>query len=359
MHENIQRAHVFIRRHVSTIAFVTGFVIDSFTLRRIDLVYENIVFVSYLTVAFVGILLIQAVETQRWTPPLLVRVREWLPALVQLPLGGLFSGFVIFYTKSASFITSWPFLAILFTLLVGNEFLRKRYERLVFQIATLYFALLSYLILITPILLGTVRTETFMFAGVASLFGIAILARVIKVLFKDLYARSARAIWVVVWGILIGYNILYFTNTIPPVPLALREIGIYHTVKREGSVYTVTYEQPPRYMFWRDTAPVFHLRKGGAAYCFSSVFAPAAITDTLYHSWQRKSPNGQWERVSRVPYLIEGGRYGGYRAYSNKSNLPEGEWRCVVETEKGLVIGETGFTIVTTETTPELVTGSR
>lgn len=355
MNERVLAVYRFVRRHVSSIAFITGFVIDSLTLTRIDLVYENFVFISYLTIAFVGILLVHAVETRRWTPKFLVHSKEWLPALVQFPLGGLFSGFVIFYTKSASLVTSWPFVALLFTLLIGNEFLRKRYERLVFQMGTFYFALLSYLVLITPVVLGTINTQTFMFAGVSSLFVMAVLTRIPKFLFTDLYTRSARAIWFVIIGITVGFNILYFTNTIPPVPLALKEIGIYHSVTRTDRGYELRYEAPPRYVFWRDTADTYHRLANEAAYCFSSVFAPTDMRTQVYHSWQKQTVSGAWERVSRIPYAIEGGRDGGYRGYSIKTNLPDGEWRCVVETEKGLVVGEVYFSVVSTDDPVPLV----
>lgn len=349
----------FIRRHISTVAFVTGFVIDSLTLTRIDLTYENIVFVSYLTTALTGILLIHSVDTERFAPAFLVRVKAWLPVLVQLPLGGLFSGFVIFYTKSASLITSWPFVALLVTILIGNEFLRKRYERLVFQLATFYFALLSYLVLVTPIILGTINTATFMFAGVTSLFVMAVLTRIMKWLFRDLYERSARMVFLAVGGILVGFNILYFTNTIPPVPLALKEIGIYHSVVSVDGGYDVRYEAPPTYMFWRTTAPVYHRTVNEAAYCFASVFAPTNLQTQVYHSWQQLTDDGLWKRASRIPYPIVGGRDGGYRGYSIKTNLPDGEWKCVVETEQGLVIGETQFTVVSADVTPPLIQNVR
>ena len=53
---------------------------------------------------------------------------------------------------------------------------------------------------------------------------------------------------------------------------------------------------------------------------------------------------GSGSVASRI--AIEGGRDGGYRGYSIKTNLPDGEWRCVVETEKGLVVGEVYFSVV-------------
>lgn len=335
-----------VKRHISSIAFITGFIWDTFTLTRIDLVYENVMFISYLLIAFVGILLVHGVEVGQWVPKKIVQSKEWLPAMVQFPLGGLFSGFVIFYTKSASFLTSWPFLLFLFALFVGNEFFRRRYERLVFQVSIFYFAVLSYLVLVAPVVLGTIGTSTFVLASILSLFVTALLLQVVMRLFDDLYKRSVRAIWMSIGGIFIGFHVLYFTNTIPPVPLTLQEIGVYHSVKRVDNDYLVEYEAPYWYEVWRSTHKVYNRAKNEAAYCFSSVYAPTAIQTKVYHSWQRKTAEGKWVREDRIGYPLVGGREQGYRGYSIKTVLSPGEWKCVVELENKLVIGETHFMVV-------------
>jgi len=346
MNRFLRTAYRFVRHHVSTVAFIAGFVWDTLTLTRIDLVYENIVFTSYLTVAFIGILLVHSVETELWAPRPLLKAKAWLPALVQFPLGGLFSGFVIFYTKSSSLLTSWPFLAILMTLLFGNELLRRRYERLTFQVGFFFFALLSYLVLVTPVAIGTIGTSTFVLSTILALFVMSMLLQLVMWFFPDVYKRSMRPIWYAVGGIFFGFHLLYFTNTIPPVPLALTEIGVYHSVVKSGSDYAVRYEEPAWYTPWRSTSYMYHRTVNEAAYCFSAVFAPTELRARIFHSWQRRAENGSWQRFERIPYPIIGGREGGYRGFTIKTNLPEGDWRCVVETEKGLVIGETRFAVV-------------
>jgi len=350
-----------VKRHITTISFICGFIWDALTLRRIDLVYENVVFISYLSIVYVSILLLHAVETKLWTPKFLLRAKPWLPALIQFPLGGLISGFVIFYTKSASFFTSWPFIAILCVFLIGNEFLRKRYERLVFQIGVFYFTLFSYLVLVVPVVTGTINKATFYLAGVIAFVLIILLLYPVKWLFRELYGRSFTAVWVTIIGITIAFNVLYASNAIPPVPLALKEIGIYHGVVRTDTGYDVRYEPAPQYAFWRTTSGTYHrnARTNEAAYCFSSVYAPTDIRADIFHSWQKKVDDGVWARVTRVPYTIQGGREAGYRGYSIVTALSEGDWRCVVETVDRRVIGEVEFTIVDVEDSPELVSGQK
>jgi len=348
----------FVRHHISLIAFATGFVWDTITLNRIDLLYENFVFVSYLVIAFVGILLVHSVETGTWAPRRLVAIRAWLPALVQFPLGGLFSGFVIFYTKSAAFWTSWPFLLLLFALFVGNEFFRRRYERLVFQMSVLFFALTSYLILVTPVVLGTIGNSTFVLSTLLALFVFAVLTQIVMRLFPDLYRRSVRGIWLSVLGVFAVFQVFYFTHVIPPVPLVLTEVGIYHSVVRSEGVYQVAYEEPRGWKWWRDTSYTFNQRKGSAAYCFASIFAPTRLSARVQHSWQRKTTEGAWVREAKVPYQVSGGRDHGFRGYTFiTSVLQPGTWKCAVELENGQVIGETIFEVVQGE--PELVRGER
>lgn len=349
---------VWLKRHISSIAFATGFVWDTLTLNRIDLLYENFVFVSYLTIAFVAILLVHGVESGKWAPKRLVAIKGWLPAFIQFPLGGVFSGFVIFYTKSAAFWTSWPFLLLLFVLFVGNEFFRRRYERLVFQMSVHFFALTSYLILVTPVVLGTVGDSTFVLSTLFALFLFALLTQIVMRLFPELYKRSVRGLWLSALGVFGVFQLFYFAHVIPPVPLVLTEIGIYHSVVRAGDVYEVAYEAPHRFAWWRETSRTFNRSRGSAAYCFASIFAPTNLRAQVHHSWQRKTEEGSWVRVAKVPYAVAGGRDHGYRGYTLVTNaLTPGTWRCAVELENGQVIGETVFEVVEGE--PVLVRGER
>ncbi len=334
------------RRHISTIAFVGGFLLDAFTIDRVDGSYSNLVFVFYLLIAGAGIILVHGAQTKRFTWAPLIRLQEWLTILVQFPIGGLFSGMLIFYFKSASVWVSWPFLVTLACLLVGNEFFTKRYERLVFQIAIFYITLFMYIVLITPVLLNTMGAGTFVLAGMVSLLVIVLFLRVIMRLFPLVYKTSIAPLWGVVGGIFITMHMLYFTNLIPPVPLALKSAGIYHSVVRDGNVYRLLGEEAPWYAFWRLTNYTVHKDSNEALYCFSAVFAPTLLRTTIQHVWQHKDTNGMWVAESTASFPVLGGREGGYRGYTIKRNPEEGKWRCLVETERGQVIGRLDFEVV-------------
>jgi hypothetical protein len=53
-----------------------------------------------------------------------------------------------------------------------------------------------------------------------------------------------------------------------------------------------------------------------------------------------------------VSFPIRGGRKNGYRGYSFKANIPPGEWKVVVESDRGAVIGSIRFRVEETPAGP-------
>jgi hypothetical protein len=149
------------------------------------------------------------------------------------------------------------------------------------------------------------------------------------------------------------FNILYFLNIVPPVPLSLKSIGVYHTLVRNPSGnYTATYEPSPWFIFWRDTSNVYRVSNAGTAVCFSSVFAPTGLSAPIYHQWEKYNDDkGRWETVSKISFPINGGRDAGYRGYSDLVVTP-GRWRCDVETQSGALIGRISFTVRSSDSPP-------
>jgi len=137
----------FVRneRYISGGALLLGFIVDNFTLTRIDLQFDNIVLFTYLTIAFLAIVFINFYEEGVLRGAIFERLRFLLPLAMQFAFGGLFSGFVIFYSRSASFVASWPFVLVLIALLVGNEFFKTRYTKFTFRMSVFFTALFSFL----------------------------------------------------------------------------------------------------------------------------------------------------------------------------------------------------------------------
>ena len=126
--------------------FLVGLVLDNLTLTRIDRLFDNLIMGGYLFLAVFSIILISLAQTNRAInyAPRLVNFSKYFPLATQFAFGGLFSAYIIFYTKSASWATSWIFLLIFFGVFIGNERFRKQYKEIDFQINILFLALLSF-----------------------------------------------------------------------------------------------------------------------------------------------------------------------------------------------------------------------
>ena len=278
------------------------------------------------------------------------------PFLMQYAFGGLLSGFFVFYIRGASLATSWPFLVLLFGLLVGNEFFRTRYQRFTFQVSILFFVLYSYMIFFMPVVVGSMGAWVFLLSGVVSLIVIGLLLYGFSYLMPTAIHYLHRGIVISIGGIFLAVNAMYFLNILPPLPLSLKEAGVYHNITRVPSGYRVVGEEQPWYGFLISREKI-HISVGSPVYFYSAVFAPTRITETrIVHHWEYfNEKTDAWVNRTRIEFSIAGGRDGGYRGYSLKTNVEAGLWRVRVETARGQVLGQTSFRVENVPETPVLV----
>src|SRR3989344_3006263 len=345
-------------RHLSSAGLILGFIADSLTFQRVDLWFGNLALFFYIAVAASGIALINLYEERVVRGNFFAILYYWAPILVQYAFGGLFSGFVIFYTTSASLSSSWPFLLLLVGILVGNEFFKKRYLHLAFPVSIFFLALFSFFIFYLPILVGEMGARMFLLSGIASLMAIGLFLYVLSLFVSVRVRQSRRALFWGIGSVYVAVNILYFANIIPPIPLSLKDAGVYHSVRRDGGGYLVEGESQT----WMDffTHVRVHLRKGEPVYVFSAVFAPTKLDTEIIHHWQYyHEESDEWVTVSRSSFSIVGGRDGGYRGYSFKSNPAPGWWRGAIETSRGQRVGRVTFKVEHVLDRPDLVTETR
>ena len=339
-------------------AFVVGFTWDNLTFKRIDLWFENIILASYLALILAGIIFVNFQEARRpkfqpgETGAILV------PYLMQFAFGGIFSGFFVFYSRSAAISSSWPFLLFLLGILIGNEFFRSRYSRFTFQISVFFIALFSYAIFIIPVLIGKMGADIFLISGLASIAALSLILLFIKALMPIHYKQSWASLLLVIPTIFITFNLLYFTNIIPPIPLSLKEIGIYHAVTKTGpSTYRLEYEPQKKLWFFEPASYVFSRYDNRAVYVFGSVFAPTKLNTEIYHRWEYfDGTKNKWISMQRPSYGISGGRDGGYRGWTRRQNPTPGKWRVSVETARGQIIGRIKFTVIDADAPPKTLT---
>ena len=337
-----------VRRYWLTIAFLLGFVLDNLTLNRVDQVFDNIVLFTYVILAMASLLVLYAAVAGKLPERIQRFSKTYTPLLVQFSFGGLLSGMLIFYARSGTIYDSWPFILLILLVIYGNETIRDRTRRLVFNLSILFVGLFSYVVLVVPVLTGFMGPWIFLGSGFLALFIMYVFFRLLRLIVPNYIKLQLRSIVFSIGFIFVSLNFLYFANIIPPIPLSLKDVGIYHSaVKFENGDYQLTYEKPPWWLFLRDSDKNFHYGGGDNIYCFASVFAPAKLTTDIYHRWEKlNESNGDWEEHGRFSYSIEGGRGTGFRGFTLIRNYSDGDWRCTVETERGQVIGRETFTIL-------------
>lgn len=225
-------------------AFLIGFVFDNLTLTRIDFWPDVLILFIYLVLSGSAIFLINATEAGIIRRPFLRNLASWAPFIMQFSFGNLFSGYVVFYYRSATFAAAWPFMLLLFFMFIGNEFFKKQYQRLGFQICVFFLVLFSFSIFYVPILVGSIGASVFLLSGAVSLGAVALLVRLFSVFMPHRMRMSKRVITRGVAALFLVINFFYFANVIPPLPLSLKAMGVYHSVERvSGRKYLVTYEK--------------------------------------------------------------------------------------------------------------------
>lgn len=330
-----------------TAAFLFGFVLDNLTLNRVDQVFDNVVLFAYVVLAMLSILLLYAGISERYGERVSRFLREKSPVLMQYAFGGLLSGMLIFYGRSGSLADSWPFLVIILGVIFGNETIKRRSERLVYNLTIFFVGLFAYLVLVIPVFLGKMGPVIFIGSGLLALTVMSLLVTMVERIVPNFMQLQKRKLVFIVGLIYLTLNTLYFTNLIPPIPLSMKHVGIYHSVVHyEDGSYELTYEKPRWWQWYKKSDSTFHYTKGENIFCYASVFAPARLATDIYHKWEYyDEANGEWVEHGRYSYGIAGGRDEGYRGYTQISNYREGIWRCTVETEQGQVIGKEEFEV--------------
>ncbi len=343
-------------RKISMFAFVFGFIWDNLTLTRVDRLFDNLVLTGYLLIAFVAICLINGHNALRLQGTLWKRGAAFAQFLLPFAFGGLFSGFLIFYSRSGEVFASLPFLLILTLLFLGSEFFQQHYQRFIFQMTIFFVTLFSYAALIIPVLSGRIGGFIFVVSGVIALLIFLLALRGVAVFAKEEVEKSRYSLYAVVTIVLITFNFLYFNNMIPPIPLSLKEIGIYHDIERtRAGEYRLSYEKAPWYAFGKKTGAVFHRVGDEPVLAFSSVFAPTRLDTDVLHRWSYYDEvRKEWVSSTVVGFPISGGRSEGYRGYSIKQGVFPGKWRVDVETLRGQIIGRFTFKVVDAPKAPPL-----
>lgn len=343
-----RRAWILLKRlffhHQNLIFFSAGFLFDAFTLDRIDAWLDLSIQGLYLLALTILLVLQQREAAGLWKPAgRIARVWEFNLEALHFLFGGLLSAYVIFYTRSGVNVRTFLFFGAAIALLVYNELPEARRWGMRLRMALYTFCIASFLIYFVPVLVGKMGD---------GIFGLSILAAAVwsgglvtlLAFWEEEAVPAAVRLATPVAITLLALAGFYYLRWIPPVPLEMKFVGIYHKVQRKEGVYELTFLKGPWYSFLKTQDRPYLARKGDKLYCFVRIFAPTRFTHEVTLHW-RKLVKGRWVTRDRVPLKIKGGRAEGYRGFAYKRKFEAGEWKILVETEDRRVLGKLTFKV--------------
>jgi hypothetical protein len=199
-----------------------------------------------------------------------------------------------------------------------------------------------------PVLISIMNSFVFALSGIVSF---VITYAIIRLIFKtNLNIKDNVNKNILTSVVILVYSFIalfYYFNLIPPVPLALDKSIVAYDIEKDNEHYKIDYETENWYVFWREHKHDINIKGKDKIYVFTSIFAPTDLDVKVYHLWKKynlKSEN--WDTTDKIGYEINGGRDGGYRGFTFKQNITEGDWKVEVITEEGLIIGVVNFKLI-------------
>ncbi|HAS80916.1 MAG: hypothetical protein UR25_C0001G0016 [Candidatus Nomurabacteria bacterium GW2011_GWE1_32_28] len=342
-------------RPISSLSLISGFIFDALTLKRLDTLWENFWILGHIIIVGFFMALIHIKEGEIGDEANPQKKHFWYVNIIQFFFGGLLSAYIVFYFRSTDIFTMWPFLLLLLVAFIANESLKRHYIRFSFQISLLFLSIYSFAIYLIPILTHKIGPQIFLLSGLSSIITITLFILTIFHFKKNKFKESKKIIIFLVTSITIFINFLYFTNLIPPIPLSLKDTGVYYSIqKNKDNNYEVTYEDSN----WKNYFKLyqdFKKEPESPVYVYSAIFSPKNLNLTVSHEWQYYNEiQNKWIIKTIVSLPVIGGRDGGFRTYSKSSNLEYGKWRVNVKTLSGQIIGRIRFNLIPVDIAPIL-----
>jgi hypothetical protein len=346
----LERIRLYATRNearLSATFFIAGFLFDILTLGRID---------SWLTIGqqavylvLVTLMLLQMLKEDGQPAPDLAaasKLKRWYyeyrsPAIHFL-LGALLSAYTLFFFKSSSLLVSFGFLAVLALLLVANELPRFKALGLPFKFALLGLCWLAYFAYVVPVLIG----QTGLFVFLASMAVGCIPYLLIGFVLSK---QQKQKVLVPLGCMLIVFLGFYLFRLIPPVPLSIPFMGVYHGVERTEAGYRLSHERP-FWRIWHNGDQWFQAQPGDRVHVYFRIFSPSRFQDQVQMRWYLDEPARGWTLQDTIPIKIVGGREQGFRGYGAKTKYQAGDWKVQIETTDAREIGRIYFKL---ETVPE------
>ena len=343
----ISRLGSFRRRHKKweeVAFFAGGFCFDLLLLERVDSVPMLIHQGSYLLLLSFLVAVDHRFSVKGEPASAFWRkILHFRTEVIHFLFGTLLTAFLVFYFKAASGFFSLVFLVALGAILLANEAPRFRRLGPVMRVALLGFAIASYFSYLFPVLAGFLSPYLYVLAVLSSAAAMFALWRIYRWWTKDPGWTFQRAVLPSL-SIQAALVLLYLIHVLPPVPLSLKWIGIYHGAERQGDMVKVSHQRPA-WKLWHRGDQLFLARPGDRIFCFTRIFAPRHFRDGLKVRWAYQSRNNGWTGTDAIPLTISGGQEQGWRGIAYKRNFTPGRWKVNIETDDGREVGSIRFTV--------------
>jgi len=331
---------------IMPLVLVVGFGIDYLTFANIQIDTTLAILFIYWVATGASLFFIYLYDAGKMLPGRMSGyVRIILPIFVQFAFGSLLGSSLIFYWFFGTLSVSWPLLALIVFLMVFNEKFRDYLKKPAVQMSVYFFCTVSLFSLALPFWFLSLDAKLFVYASVGSFVAFTLGTLLTSALVTWPEKRRNYTLFSF-FLITVIMNVLYFANIIPPIPLALREVGVYHNLEVRAGKYVM--QKEPSYA-WQDMifGQKVKTHFGEKMYIYSSIFAPISLKTTIVHDWQFYDElKKEWVSRASLVFDISGGRQEGYKGYSWMSSLQEGSWRVYVKNLRGQVLGMTRFEVI-------------
>lgn len=341
----------FQKRHESSLEglfFVGGFVFDFLMVTEPDDLFGIIQQGLYLLAIAALIHFELLYRLHKWRPgPRLSKVWNFRNLLLHFLLGTLLNIYSIFYIKSASFLNSLVFLILMTGFVLANELPIVKKSKVSLKTGLFTICLFSYISILYPIILGFVGWTPFALSVLTTLLILYFQIKILSFRLPD-QKTLAQALLFPSFSILVVFVAFYSMGWIPPVPLSVKEQGIYHFIEKKEGEYLLSTEKI-WWKFWQSGDQEFYAQPGDKVYYYLQIYSPARFSDQIFIHWSFKDTQNHWQSSDRIPISIVGGRKEGYRGFTIKSNYQPGQWRVQVETAHGQEISRLYFEVIPQE----------
>jgi hypothetical protein len=345
---------------VAALFFAGGFMFDTLAVGRVDslhVIAQQALYLAIVTVVLTQMFFVPDAPAPEGLSGVKRFYYRHRTAVLSFFLGTLLNVYTLFFFKSSSLLVSFWFMLVMIALLFLNEFGPFRRLGISFKFALLSLCGLSFCATVVPVMFGQVGITVFLVSMAVACLPMLGLAAWIRRRSPERYVAARRQMLVPFGLMLVVFLGAYLLRVIPPVPLSLPYIGVYHSVDRTAEGYQLSHERPA-WAFWRSGDQQFRAQPADRVYVFFRVFSPASFADEVRMLWFHREPRG-WALQDTIPIKIVGGRAQGFRGYGFKSKYQPGAWKVHIETTDGREIGRVYFDVEPVPASPRSFTVER